>query len=100
MIGKGTISGTIAKKVFAEMFDTGKKPEAIVQEKGLVQNSNLDEIKSIVLKVLSENEQSVIDYKSGKTRAFGFLVGQIMKASKGKANPAIVNGILKEELDK
>jgi aspartyl/glutamyl-tRNA(Asn/Gln) amidotransferase, B subunit len=100
MIGKGTISGTIAKKVFAEMFDTGKKPKAIVQEKGLVQNSNLDEIRGIVLKVLSENEQSVIDYKSGKTRAFGFLVGQIMKASKGKANPAIVNGILKEELDK
>lgn len=98
MIGKGTISGTIAKKVFTEMFDTGKKPEKIVQEKGLVQNSNPDEIRDIVLKVLGENPQSVSDYKSGKTRAFGFLVGQIMKASRGKANPNLVNQVLKEEL--
>lgn len=98
MIGKGTISGTIAKKVFTEMFDTGKNPEKIVKEKGLVQNSNPDEIRNIIIKVLGENPQSVSDYKNGKTRAFGFLMGQIMKASRGKANPGIVNQILKEEL--
>lgn len=100
MIDKGTISGSIAKKVFTEMFNTGKKPADIVKDNGLVQNSNEDELKALVLKVVSENGQSVDDYKNGKNRAFGFLVGQIMKASKGKANPAIVNKLLKEELSK
>lgn len=98
MINKGTISGTIAKKVFTEMFDTGKNPEKIVKEKGLTQNSNPDEIRDIVRKVMSENPQSVSDYRSGKTRAFGFLIGQVMKASRGKANPGLVNQVLKEEL--
>lgn len=100
MIGKGTISGTIAKKVFGEMFETGKSPENIVKEKGLIQNSNEDEIREIVLKVLSENQQSVTDFKNGKSRAMGFLVGQAMKASKGKANPGLLNKILQEELNK
>lgn len=100
LINKGTISGTIAKKVFSEMFETGKGPEKIVEEKGLLQNSDTDYIKDIVLKVMSENQQSVTDYKNGKDRAFGFLVGQVMKATKGKANPGIVNQILKEELNK
>lgn len=100
MIESGTVSGSLAKKVFAEMFETGKKPDEIVKERGLVQNSNEGELKSLVLKVISENGQSVADYKSGKNRAFGFLMGQVMKASKGKANPAIANRILKEELSK
>lgn len=100
LIDKGTISGTIGKKVFSHMFETGKSAKKIVEEKGLTQNSDTDFIKEIVLKVISENGQSVSDYKSGKTRAFGFLVGQVMKESKGKANPGIVNQILKEELER
>lgn len=98
LIAKGTISGTIAKKVFAEMFSTGKSPVKIVEEGGLVQNSDTDYIRDVVIKILSDNPQSVVDFKNGKDRAIGFLVGQVMKASKGKANPGIVNQILKEEL--
>jgi aspartyl-tRNA(Asn)/glutamyl-tRNA(Gln) amidotransferase subunit B len=100
LIISGTISGTIAKKVFAEMFETGKSPNAIVKEKGLVQNNDEDFIKDVVIKVLSENPQSVADIKNGKDRAIGFLVGQVMKASKGKANPSMANKILKDELSK
>lgn len=100
LIAKGTISGTIAKKVFTEMFSTGKAPGAIVKDTGLVQNNDTDFIREIVLKVLSENTQSVTDFKNGKNRALGFLVGQVMKQSKGKANPGIVNQILAEEMQK
>lgn len=100
LISKGTISGTIAKKVFGEMFSTGKKPGLIVEEQGLVQNSDVDFISEIVKKVLSSNPQSVADFKNGKQRAMGFLVGQVMKESKGKANPGIVNQVLREEIQK
>jgi len=82
------------------MFDTGKAPEVIVKEQGLVQISDEGALTEIIEKVLSENEQSIIDYKNGKDRAIGFLVGQIMKASKGKANPQIVNKMLIETIDK
>jgi len=98
LIQKGTISGTIAKTVFEEMFATAKHPEEIVKEKGLVQISDEGEIIEIVKKVLAENQQSVEDFKAGKDKAIGFLVGQTMKASKGKANPQIINKILKELL--
>lgn len=100
LIDKKVVSTTIAKKVFHEMFETGKNPETIVKEKGLVQVSDEDSIKQIINKVLDENERSVEDYKNGKTRVTGFLVGQIMKASKGKANPQIANKLLLEELNK
>lgn len=100
LINRGTISGTIAKKVFAEMFDTGRSPQKIVEEKGLVQNSDTDFIRDIVTKVLSDNPKSVTDFKNGKDRVIGFLVGQVMKASKGKANPGVVNQIIREELQK
>ncbi len=100
LVNKKTISSTAAKKVFDEMFTTGKDPDAIVKDRGLIQNSDTDFIKGIVLKVLSENQQSVADYKNGKDRALGFLVGRVMKESKGKANPAIANRILKQELSK
>lgn len=98
LIEKGTISGTIAKTVFEEMFSTGKKPEEIVKEKGLVQISDESELKEIVKAVLEQNQQSVEDFRAGKDRALGFLVGQAMKATKGKANPQIINKILNELL--
>ncbi|KRQ87534.1 Aspartyl/glutamyl-tRNA(Asn/Gln) amidotransferase subunit B [Caloramator mitchellensis] len=100
LVEKGTISNTIAKKVFADMFETGKQPEKIVEEKGLVQISDEGAIRDIVNKVLDENPQSIEDFKNGKTKAMGFLVGQIMKASKGKANPQLVNKLLDEEIRK
>ena len=98
LIDKGTISSAIAKKVFEDMFETGKKPEDIVKEKGLVQITDENAIKEIVVKVIGENPQSVADYKAGKDKAVGFIVGQVMKASKGKANPGIVNKLIIEEL--
>jgi len=100
LIDNGTISITMGKQVFSEMFESGDNPKKIVEEKGLAQISDQSELEKIINKVLEENQQSVIDYKNGKDRAFGFLVGQTMKATKGKANPQMVNRILKEKLSK
>ncbi|MFO7153713.1 MAG: Asp-tRNA(Asn)/Glu-tRNA(Gln) amidotransferase subunit GatB [Caldicoprobacter oshimai] len=100
LIDSKVISGPIAKTVFEEMFDTGKDPEAIVEEKGLKQITDRDELVKVIKKVLAENPKSVEDYKNGKKKALGFLVGQTMKATKGKANPQLVNEILLEELEK
>ncbi|RCX16586.1 aspartyl/glutamyl-tRNA(Asn/Gln) amidotransferase subunit B [Anaerobacterium chartisolvens] len=98
MIDKGSISGTIAKKVFEKMFQTGKDPESIVKEEGLQVVSDEGALVSVVRKVLEANPQSVSDYRSGKEKAMGFLVGQAMKETKGKANPQIINKILRDEL--
>ncbi|AEG15259.1 Aspartyl/glutamyl-tRNA(Asn/Gln) amidotransferase subunit B [Desulfofundulus kuznetsovii DSM 6115] len=98
LMDKGTISGKIAKTVFEEMFATGKDPEQIVQEKGLVQITDEGAITAIVEEVLAGNAKVVEDYLKGKDRAFGFLVGQVMKATRGKANPELVNRLLKEKL--
>ncbi|MEG0073603.1 MAG: Asp-tRNA(Asn)/Glu-tRNA(Gln) amidotransferase subunit GatB [Clostridia bacterium] len=100
LIDKGIISSAIAKKVFEEMFNTGKDPKVIVEEKGLLQISDESAIKDIVIKIVAANPQSVVDYKAGRDRALGFLVGQIMKETKGKANPQIVNKYVLEELSK
>ncbi|MFC4559480.1 Asp-tRNA(Asn)/Glu-tRNA(Gln) amidotransferase subunit GatB [Virgibacillus kekensis] len=100
LIEDGTISSKIAKKVFAELVENGGEPEKIVKEKGLVQISDEGQLTEIITKILDENEQSIIDYKNGKDRAKGFLVGQVMKATKGQANPPMVNKILAAELDK
>ncbi len=100
LIEKGTISTKIAKTVFKEMLESGKLPQQIVEEKGLVQISDEGAIKSIVEQVVAANPQSVEDYKAGKQKAIGFLVGQVMKESRGKANPAIVNKLLEEVLMK
>lgn len=100
LIDKGTISGTIAKKVFEKMFNQGKDPEVIVKEEGLEVVSDEGALVEVVKKILESNPQSVADYKSGKEKAFGFLVGQAMKETKGKANPQLINKILKEELEK
>jgi aspartyl-tRNA(Asn)/glutamyl-tRNA(Gln) amidotransferase subunit B len=99
-IDNGTISGKIAKTVFEEMYATGKDPAAIIQEKGLVQVSDADELTLIARKVLDENPSEVERYLAGKTKLMGFFVGQAMKATKGKANPAVLNQILEEELAK
>lgn len=99
LIDRGTISGKIAKVVFEEMFATGKDAEAIVREKGLVQITDESAIAAVVDEVIAANPKSVADYKKGKDRALGFLVGQVMKVTKGKANPQLVNRLLKERLD-
>ncbi|SNX53008.1 Asp-tRNA(Asn)/Glu-tRNA(Gln) amidotransferase subunit GatB [Thermoanaerobacterium sp. RBIITD] len=100
LIDNATITGSIAKTVFEEMFMTGKDPETIVEEKGLKQMSNEDELREIAAKVIKDNPKSVEDYRKGKDKAIGYLVGQIMKATKGKANPQLANKLLKEELSK
>ena len=100
LIDKGTISSSIAKKVIAEMFKNPEDPSKIIEKNGWVQISDEGAIKEIVLKVLAENAQSVADYKAGKDRALGYLVGQAMKANKGKANPGMLNKMFLEELKK
>lgn len=100
LIDKGTISSKIAKKVFDEMFETGKDANKIVEDNGMVQMSDEGAIKEIVEKVVKNNPKSIEDYKAGKDRALGFLVGQVMKETHGKANPGVVNKLLLEILKK
>ncbi|MCK5555896.1 MAG: Asp-tRNA(Asn)/Glu-tRNA(Gln) amidotransferase subunit GatB [Alphaproteobacteria bacterium] len=100
LISDNTISGRIAKDVFAEMFATGKDAAEIVEAKGLKQVTDTGAIEKVVDEVLKENSDKITEYKSGKDKLFGFFVGQVMKKSGGKANPGIVNGLLKAKLDK
>lgn len=100
LIDNGTISSSIAKKVLDEMFEQPRNPNKIIEEKGWVQISDESQIKEVVQKILEENSQSVQDYKAGKDRALGFLVGQAMKRTKGKANPKMLNEMFLEELRK
>ncbi|MBR6504258.1 MAG: Asp-tRNA(Asn)/Glu-tRNA(Gln) amidotransferase subunit GatB [Clostridia bacterium] len=100
LIDKGTISSAIAKKVLTELFENPKSPEEIIKEKGWIQISDEGAIKEVVIKILENNPQSIIDYKAGKDRALGFLVGQAMKETKGKANPQMLNKMFLEELKK
>ena len=99
LIKDGTISGKIAKNVFEIMADSGKDPKKIVEEKGLKQQSDPKELEKIIDKVISDNPKNVEAYKSGKDKLFGFFVGQVMKQSNGKANPQLVNEILKKKLN-
>ncbi|WNQ12451.1 Asp-tRNA(Asn)/Glu-tRNA(Gln) amidotransferase subunit GatB [Paenibacillus aurantius] len=98
LIEKGTISSKIAKTVFKELLATGKAPQQIVEEQGLVQISDEGAIQAIVDKVIESNPQSVADFQAGKEKAVGFLVGQVMKESKGKANPGLVNKLIVDKL--
>lgn len=98
LIAQGTISSKIAKTVFREMLQSGKLPQQIVEEQGLVQISDEGAILAIVQEVVANNPASVQDYKAGKDKAIGFLVGQVMKQSKGKANPGLVNKLLLDVL--
>ena len=98
LIGDNTISGRIAKDVFQIMWETGKEASVIVEEKGLRQVTDISAIEKMVMDVLHANPDKVAEYKAGKDKMFGFFVGQILKASGGKANPAAVNDILKQKL--
>lgn len=100
LIADGTISSKIAKKVFTELVQNGGDAAKIVKDKGLVQISDPAVLLGFVTEVLDANPQSIEDFKNGKDRAIGFLVGQIMKASKGQANPPMLNKILLEEINK
>ena len=99
-INDGTISGKIAKDVFEKIWISGGEVDETIQKEGLEQVTNLDEIESMIDEVIRSNPQQLSQYKAGKDRLFGFFVGQVMKASEGKANPKQVNDILKEKLEK
>ena len=100
LIDKGTISSSIGKKVLTELFENPRDPEEIIKEKGWIQISDEGAIKEVVLKILEANPQSIADYKGGKDKALGFLVGQAMRETKGKANPQMLNKMFLEELNK
>ena len=100
LIDKGTISSSIGKTVLVELFENPRDPEEIIKEKGWIQISDEGAIKEVVMKILEANPQSVADFKAGKDRALGFLVGQAMKETKGKANPKMLNEMFLAELNK
>ncbi len=100
MVDNKEVSATVGKQIFEKMWGTDEKAETLVENLGLKQLDNDDEIKKLVLNVIANNAQSVDDYKAGNTKAIGFLVGQVMKNSGGKANPQKVNDLLKTELNK
>ncbi len=98
MVHDNTISGKIAKTVFEEMVKSGKPPQTVVQEKNLVQISDEGALGTILDEVIAANPKPAEQYRSGEDKVIGFLVGQVMKASKGKANPGLVNKMLQEKL--
>ncbi len=98
LVADGTISGSIAKQVFEIMLETGQAASAIVEEKGLKQTNDTGAIESEIAKIMAANEDKVAEYRSGKDKLFGFFVGQTMKAMQGKANPQIINDLLKKAL--
>jgi aspartyl-tRNA(Asn)/glutamyl-tRNA(Gln) amidotransferase subunit B len=98
LIEGGTISGKIAKELLPDMFGSGQSAKALVEERGLVQISDASELEAIVREVIEANPGPVADYRSGTKKALGFLVGQVMKATQGKANPKMVNEMFSKEL--
>jgi aspartyl-tRNA(Asn)/glutamyl-tRNA(Gln) amidotransferase subunit B len=98
LVADGTISGSIAKQVFEIMLETGQGASAIVEEKGLKQTNDTGAIEVEIAKIMAANEDKVTEYRSGKDKLFGFFVGQTMKAMQGKANPQIINDLLKKAL--
>ncbi|MCE2491770.1 MAG: Asp-tRNA(Asn)/Glu-tRNA(Gln) amidotransferase subunit GatB [Alphaproteobacteria bacterium] len=99
LVADGTLSGRLAKEVFDAMFESGRPPGEIVEERGLEQVSDRGEIEALVDTVVGENADKVEEYRAGKDKLFGFFVGQVMKASQGRANPKVVNDILRQKLD-
>ena len=99
LIDEGTISGKIAKSVFEEMFQTGKAPAAVIRDLGLEQISGSEEIGAIVDRVIAANPKPVAEYKAGKQEAIKFLVGQAMRETRGRANPATLTEILTAKLE-
>jgi aspartyl-tRNA(Asn)/glutamyl-tRNA(Gln) amidotransferase subunit B len=100
LVDKGAISSSIAKEVFATMYDSGRAAEEIVASEGLAQIGDESALESMVRDVLATHADAVAQYRGGKTATFGFLVGQVMKGSGGKANPKLANQILRRELEK
>ena len=98
LMEKGTLSGPLAKKAFEVTFKTGMGLNAVIQQQGLVQITDSGEIATIVDKIIAENEKAVVDYKAGKEASLTFLIGRVMKASRGKANPAVVRQIVVDKL--
>ncbi len=98
LLDSGAISGKIAKGVFEQMFASGKSARHIVDEKGLGQVSDESQIESAIDQVLSENPKEVEQFRAGKDKLFGFFVGQVMRKTKGKANPQLANEILRKKL--
>jgi aspartyl-tRNA(Asn)/glutamyl-tRNA(Gln) amidotransferase subunit B len=99
LIDKGTINSSIAKGVFAKMYDSGRAADDIVREEGLAQNSDEGALSAIVADIITRNEETVRQYRAGKKQTFGFLVGQVMKASGGKANPKLASDLVKRALE-
>jgi len=99
LVEAGTISGKIAKGVFEEMYRTGKTPAKVVEEQGLVQITDVGQLQATVAEVLTQHPEQVKHYKSGKEQLLAFFVGQVMKATRGKANPKLVNELLREQLN-
>lgn len=99
LINKGSISGPVAKQVWEEMFSTGKSAGEIVTQKGLSQISDTGELESTIERIMAENPQAVADFKAGKDTALKFLVGQLMRATKGRANPQMANQLLRKKLE-
>lgn len=99
LVADGTISGSIAKQVFDIMLETGQGAAAIVDERGLKQTNDTGAIEAEIAKIMAANEDKVAEYRSGKDKLFGFFVGQTMKAMQGKANPQVINELLKNVLD-
>ena len=97
-ISDNTISGKIAKEVLEEMWNNGAKVSEVIDSKGMQQISDVGELENIIETILNENTDQVNAYKSGKDKLFGFFVGQVMKATQGKANPGLVNELLKKKL--
>jgi aspartyl-tRNA(Asn)/glutamyl-tRNA(Gln) amidotransferase subunit B len=98
LVDQGVINGKIAKTVFEEMYKSGKPAETIVREKGLTQITDESKIVKIIEDIMTANPGQLNDYRNGKDKLFGFFVGQVMKATQGQANPAVVNQLLKEKL--
>jgi aspartyl-tRNA(Asn)/glutamyl-tRNA(Gln) amidotransferase subunit B len=99
LIERGTISTSVAKGVFATMYDSGRSADDIVREEGLAQNSDEGALSAIVAEVLSLNDDAAAQYRAGKKQTFGFLVGQVMKKSGGKANPKLASDLVKRALE-
>jgi aspartyl-tRNA(Asn)/glutamyl-tRNA(Gln) amidotransferase subunit B len=99
LMDKGVISGKIAKSVFEEMLASGKDPETIVEERGITQISDEEELIRHIEETIRENPASVEDYRKGKEKALGFLIGQVMRKTKGRANPQLVNDMLRRSLE-
>ncbi|MDO8721715.1 MAG: Asp-tRNA(Asn)/Glu-tRNA(Gln) amidotransferase GatCAB subunit B, partial [Syntrophales bacterium] len=97
-IEAGTISGKMGKEVIEEMYRTGKSPRAIIEEKGMVQITDEGELTKIIARVVEANPIQLEQYRGGKEKVFGFFVGQVMKATQGKANPQLINDLLKRRL--